>query len=221
VAFLINAMNLFDGLDGLAAGTAMVAAAGFLLLAEPQASFSTILGFSVIGCCAGLLTQNLPPARIFMGDSGSTLLGLSLAFLGLDWIRTDPQNHNLALPLVLLGLPVTDALLAIIRRIRALRSPFTGDRRHLYDLVLQRGWTLCAIMLASMGVTGALVITALASQKEQRAPQALAGMLIVFLVAAHFLGSLKPERRTVRSEQAITPAYMKTGRCLNSAGAND
>jgi len=92
VAFFINAMNMFDGMDGLAASWAVLAAAGFLIVSN--APFSTSLAACLVGICAGLLLSNFPPAKIFMGDSGSTLLGILLAFLSLDRSELDRRVIN-------------------------------------------------------------------------------------------------------------------------------
>jgi len=191
VAFLINAMNLFDGMDGLAAGTTTIAAFGFLWL--PLDPYSKIVVWSLIGVCLGMLLANFPPASMFMGDSGSTLIGILLAFLTLDWIRIQPDTNNLLSPLVFISLPVADTLLAIVRRLRSRRSPFCGDRRHFYDLLLQRGWSVRSVLVASVGMTGVLVLMGGLSYGEQRISYVMAILTVGFLsFVAHVLGSLRP-----------------------------
>jgi UDP-GlcNAc:undecaprenyl-phosphate GlcNAc-1-phosphate transferase len=195
VAFLINAMNLFDGLDGLAAGTAAISTLGFLgILSGATNSFSTLVAWTLLGLCLGMLVHNFPPARIFMGDSGSTLLGVLLAFLSLDWLRVQPESHSIALPLVFLGLPVADAVAAILRRLRTRQSPFAGDRRHFYDLLTQRGWSIGKVLLVSWGTTGVLILVGWFSVETQIAPAVLVVMAMVFAFAAHALGSLRPDK---------------------------
>lgn len=158
VAFLINAMNLFDGMDGLAAGTAAIAALGFIALySGVQNSYPAAVAWSLLAVCLAVLVYNFPPARIFMGDSGSTLLGIALASLVLAWPRTNPGPNDsqdfLALCLFV-ALPLTDAFLAIVRRARARTSLFAGDRRHFYDLLLKRGWSPREILWFSFAITG-------------------------------------------------------------------
>jgi UDP-GlcNAc:undecaprenyl-phosphate GlcNAc-1-phosphate transferase len=159
VAFVVNSINLMDGMDGLAAGTAAVASIGFAaLFAGAGGPFSLGLAVALLGVCAAFLLFNFPPARVFMGDSGSTLLGIVFAYLMLDWVRSQPSPLSLAPVAMFLGLPLADALLAILRRFRTRSSPFEGDRDHFYDLLLHRGWSVYRILTWSYGSTGVLVL---------------------------------------------------------------
>jgi UDP-GlcNAc:undecaprenyl-phosphate/decaprenyl-phosphate GlcNAc-1-phosphate transferase len=198
VAFVINSTNLFDGMDGLAAGTAGIIAIGFLaLLSGTSALFSQVVAWSLLGVCLGVLVRNLPPASIFMGDSGSTLIGALLAFLILDWTRTQP-NHNIVPPLLLVSLPVADALLAAVRRLRSRKSPFSGDRRHFYDLLLQRGWSVGSVLALSWGLTAILGVVAWCSRGGALSSQTVIAALAVataFSAAACILGSFRPETK--------------------------
>ncbi|WP_051939963.1 MraY family glycosyltransferase [Phaeacidiphilus oryzae] len=168
VVFTVNAVNFIDGLDGLAAGMVCIAAAAFFLYAyrlwygysiedaSPAVLFSAIL----IGMCAGFLPHNLHPARIFMGDSGSMLIGLVLSVAAISLTgRVDPdvitaQNggsqtdavHTLVpvyipllLPLTVIALPLADLLLAVVRRTWAGKSPFAADKQHLHHRLLEIG----------------------------------------------------------------------------------
>lgn len=159
VAFVVNSMNLLDGMDGIAAGTAAIASIGFLpLFASSGGSFPTALAAALLGVCGSFLLFNFPPARVFMGDSGSTLLGIVLALLMLEWMGTPTNSLRLAPVAMFLGLPLADALAAILRRFRARNSPFEGDRAHFYDLLLRRGWSVRRILAWSYGTTALLVI---------------------------------------------------------------
>jgi UDP-GlcNAc:undecaprenyl-phosphate/decaprenyl-phosphate GlcNAc-1-phosphate transferase len=111
---------------------------------------------------------NRPPAQIFIGDSGSTLLGAALAFLALDWVRSDSAvsdspEHSIVIPLLFVGLPLADGLAAVIRRLRARKSPFSGDRRHFYDLLIRRGWSVWQILVLSGISTIVLVMVSVAA----------------------------------------------------------
>jgi UDP-GlcNAc:undecaprenyl-phosphate/decaprenyl-phosphate GlcNAc-1-phosphate transferase len=155
----INAVNFIDGLDGLAAGIVCIAAVSFFLyyyvltkvtgidsLAAPALA-SAIL----IGMCLGFLPHNFSPATIFMGDTGSMLLGLLLAYAPISSITSVPQANltsqinrypvilPLLLPAALLVIPYGDMLLAVVRRTRAGRSPFAPDRKHLHHRLLDIG----------------------------------------------------------------------------------
>jgi len=167
VVATINAVNFIDGLDGLAAGIVCIAAVSFfayyyslskvihltVLAAPPLAS--AIL----IGMCLGFLPHNFSPATIFMGDTGSMLLGLLLAYAPIASIDSLPEANlttqlnrypvilPLLLPAALLVIPYGDMLLAVVRRTRAGRSPFAPDRKHLHHRLLEIGHSQRASVL--------------------------------------------------------------------------
>jgi UDP-GlcNAc:undecaprenyl-phosphate GlcNAc-1-phosphate transferase len=163
VVLFINAFNFFDGADGLASGVSALVSLGYVLLFTTRsATVGAAVAWSLLGTCIGFLLFNFPPARIFMGDSGSTVLGFLAAFLGLDFYRVHHAlGTNLLLPLVFAGLPLLDLVLAVFRRLRKRTSPFVGDRQHFYDLLQQRGWSARPIALGSYLATAALVILGL------------------------------------------------------------
>jgi UDP-GlcNAc:undecaprenyl-phosphate/decaprenyl-phosphate GlcNAc-1-phosphate transferase len=160
VVLFINAFNFFDGADGLAAGVVAIACFGYSLLYSMRApSVGAAVSWSLLGACLGFLLFNFPPARIFMGDSGSTVLGFLLAFLGLDFYRAHYAiGTRLLLPVIFAGLPLLDLFLAVFRRIRKRTSPFMGDRQHLYDLLQEQGWSARPIAVGSYLATAGLVL---------------------------------------------------------------
>jgi len=162
MTFAINSMNMLDGMDGLALTVSGIASVGFIVLLSAQPlGFASGLAWSLGAVCAAMFLYNRPPAQIFIGDSGSTLLGASLAFLALDWVRTDAPGHSSLIPILFVGLPLADALAAVVRRVRGMKSPFKGDRRHFYDLLLRRGWKLPEILGVSAVATISLVLLSL------------------------------------------------------------
>jgi UDP-GlcNAc:undecaprenyl-phosphate/decaprenyl-phosphate GlcNAc-1-phosphate transferase len=156
---IINAMNFIDGLDGLAAGVSVIAATAFFVFSYhlAQDGFTdvsaapTLLAAALAGACAGFLPHNFWPARIFMGDSGSMVVGLVLAASTTSATTSaDPQVFNatlgslalylpLLIPLAVLALPFVDLLLAVVRRVRKGRSPFAPDKQHLHHRLLELG----------------------------------------------------------------------------------
>lgn len=195
VAAFINAFNLLDGADGVAAGVALVIALGYALLPGGEISrLGSILALSVTGGCAGFLLFNFPPARIFMGDSGSTMLGLSIAFLSLDFYRTSPSNASRwVVPALFAALPLTDLGLAIVRRLRKRAPLFAGDRQHFYDLLLQRGWPARRVAIVCALFTALLVVAGWLGDQQDRFVSSLILVIGIFpLVAiAVYLGSLR------------------------------
>src|SRR5450631_4820402 len=157
-----NAVNFIDGLDGLAAGVVAIAGVAFFsysyLLSrtyDPPNVFSsaTFITAALVGICVGFLPHNFHPARLFMGDSGSLMLGLLLAAATISMTGSiDPsaqvgENANVAillpvvLPLAILSLPLLDVLLAVVRRTRAGRRPWHPDAEHLHHRMLRLGHT--------------------------------------------------------------------------------
>ena len=155
----INAVNFIDGLDGLAAGIVAIAAVSFFLyyyslthVLRISAEAGPALASAVLaGMCVGFLPHNFFPARIFMGDTGSMLLGLLLAYAPISSIASlDPKTLAgtvdrfpeilpLLLPTAIMVIPYADMLMAVVRRTRAGMSPFAPDRKHLHHRLLDIG----------------------------------------------------------------------------------
>jgi UDP-GlcNAc:undecaprenyl-phosphate/decaprenyl-phosphate GlcNAc-1-phosphate transferase len=205
LAFAINSMNLLDGMDGLALTVSGIASIGFIILFSGRPSgFASGLAWILAGTCGAMFVYNCPPARIFIGDSGSTLLGAALTFLALDWVRTDPATHSILVPLAFLGLPLADTIAAVIRRLRGRQSPLAGDRRHFYDLLLRRGWSVRQVLAVSAIATLVLVMASLAFTRERfeyRLPLFICLGLCGFL--GFHLGSFDPECPAV--EKSVPP----------------
>ncbi len=141
IVFVINAINLLDGLDGLAGGVSVIALVGFAAIAALQGShFLIVLAFIAAGSVVGFLNFNRFPATIFMGDAGSLQLGYLLAFLSIEAFRVAGSHHVLFLSaIVLLGLPLSDTLMAFFRRLSQGKSPFHPDKQHVHHRLLHLG----------------------------------------------------------------------------------
>lgn len=200
VALVVNAMNLLDGMDGLAAGTSAIACLGFLIIsAGGSNTMEIVMASSLLGVSLGILTVNAPPATMFMGDSGSTLVGIVLAFLCLNWIHIQPAEHGIMAPLLFLTLPLADVFLAVLRRARSQGGLFDGDRRHFYDILLRRGWTARRVLEVSLGITFVLVIAGwLCVHGFLGTPFAVGIIVSGVVLAAYVLGSLQPESKHVQ-----------------------
>lgn len=136
-----NAVNLADGLDGLAGGLALLSCATLALLGESlDREFPLTLGVILAGALLGFLRFNTWPARVFMGDAGSQFLGFTLGVLALDLVQNNNTPVSATLPLLLVGLPVVDTLSVMLLRMQARRSPFAADRRHLHHRLLALGF---------------------------------------------------------------------------------
>ena len=142
VVALINIVNFIDGMDGLAAGVCTIAAGTFAVIAislgRPGAG---ILAAILAGTTLGFLRHNFFPASIFMGDSGSMLLGLILAAVTVHGVLKSVAAVTLVIPLLILGVPIFDLSFAILRRIKNGRSIFQPDRGHLHHRLFNIGFS--------------------------------------------------------------------------------
>jgi UDP-GlcNAc:undecaprenyl-phosphate GlcNAc-1-phosphate transferase len=140
IVALTNAINLIDGLDGLAAGLVIIASSVLFLvtLGRPD-PITTFLCVIIMGSSLGFLRYNFYPARIFMGDAGSMLLGFALAAMGTIGIGKGVTAVTLMVPIVALGIPIYDTSLAIFRRLMGKKSIFIADKKHLHHRLLDMG----------------------------------------------------------------------------------
>jgi UDP-GlcNAc:undecaprenyl-phosphate GlcNAc-1-phosphate transferase len=139
---LMNAMNLIDGLDGLAVGVAAIAGVTILgVSASWSQPSAALLAAILVGSCVGFLPHNFHPARMFLGDGGSLSLGFFLATISLETSTKSPALLALLIPMVALLLPLADAAFAFVRRLAGGKHPFHPDRRHLHHRMLRAGLT--------------------------------------------------------------------------------
>ncbi len=133
-----NAMNLIDGLDGLAAGvTAISAIALFAVAMRTHQIGAAILMLAMVGAAIGFLRYNFFPASIFLGDSGSMLLGFILASSSIVGVLKTTLVVALFVPIIILGVPIFDTLFAIVRRLSEGKHPFEADNKHIHHMLLR------------------------------------------------------------------------------------
>lgn len=191
ILVVINALNFLDNMDGLSAGVAAICTV-FLILCGLMAGQILVpaLGALFFGTLLGFLVFNLPPARIFMGDAGSLQVGYMLAITSVLTSYWDAgrghQPAALAMPLVILAVPLYDFTSVVIIRLFEGRNPLRGDQRHFSHRLLERGlsrWqALGTIYLAT--TTTALGATLLPRANLQTAATVLAMVLMVLLIVA-------------------------------------
>lgn len=135
-----NAVNLIDGLDGLAAGTSAIAAVVFGVVAFSQGLDNVgFLSLILAASAFGFLKYNFNPAKIFMGDCGSMFLGLNLGALSVIGLAKNVAVLSIFVPIVILGVPIFDTLFAIIRRYQKNEPIFKADKEHLHHCLLNKG----------------------------------------------------------------------------------
>ncbi len=238
VVITINAVNFVDGLDGLAAGMVCIASAAFFMYAYriwysygiEAAAPATLFAAILMGMCLGFLPHNMHPARIFMGDSGSMLIGLVLAAGAISVTgQVDPDLMNLytnsersavhqmvpvyiplVMPLTIIAIPAADLILAIVRRTWRGQSPFAADRGHLHHRLLEIGHSHSRAVLIMYFWSGLIAFGTLAYSVNAGAMWIVLG--VVFLSALGLVLLLLP-RFTPRAprwaEAFLPPRYRR------------
>jgi UDP-GlcNAc:undecaprenyl-phosphate GlcNAc-1-phosphate transferase len=184
---ITNAINLIDGLDGLAAGVSSISSLSLFFismlrqdLVSPQiAAYTALITAALSGSTLGFLPFNFNPAKIFMGETGAAFLGFTLGVISIQGVMKSYAAISIAIPLLVLGLPLIDTLFAIVRRIVTRKSVAQADRRHFHHRLMDMGLSqrqsvlimytvsgtlgLCAIVLADRGTLSAVILLVAAS----------------------------------------------------------
>jgi UDP-GlcNAc:undecaprenyl-phosphate GlcNAc-1-phosphate transferase len=187
----INSLNLIDGMDGLLSTIALIICLAMGVMAiQGEHWLAASLALALAGALAGFLIYNLPPATIFLGDSGSMLIGLVVGILGIKCSLKGPATISLAAPLAVLTIPIFDTLAAILRRKLTGRSIYATDRGHLHHCLLRHGFSSRAVLvlvacLCLLGVAGALASLAL---KSESVALISAGVVVSILVVSRLFG---------------------------------
>lgn len=203
VVGISNAINLLDGLDGLAAGVVAIVTATIMLGSVMNGNANPFILFttgSLCASCLAFLIFNSHPARIFMGDTGSLFLGFVLANLSILSFSKETTATALAIPILALGVPIADTMLAFMRRVLNGRSPFVADRHHLHHVLFRVGMTSRrAVMIIHTG-TGVLCICSLLSMLMGIQFQML-GYLILLIGLLGLYVRVRRHDRQLQAEQ--------------------
>ncbi len=217
IVLVTNAFNLIDGLDGLAAGLGILAALTIFVLAnEHGATVPVVAALALAGALAGFLRFNIPPARIFLGDAGSNAIGYTIAVISLASYQKSPTAVVLVVPFILLGVPLLDTLVAVLRRLlgyldasgrrrldplavgRALVRP---DRGHVHHLLLRLGWSARGVLFTLYGLSAALGVVGLWTRTTS---PGVRWAVWLSLVAAGILALRWVQSRVERRERALS-----------------
>lgn len=200
-----NAVNLIDGLDGLAVGVSSIAAVALLsiLLIQHNTSVTLlVMAAALAGACFGFLPYNFNPAKIFMGDTGSTFLGYILACISIQ----GPFKTYVAfvVPLLILGLPIFDTTFAIIRRLAKGQGIMTPDRGHLHHKLVDKGFSHRTTVIILYGLSAILAISGIVMLFSgfSRAVLLIISVLLFLLFAFNFVGhSPEDEDKTAQNPE--------------------
>lgn len=162
VVAVTNAFNLIDGLDGLAAGSALFSTVVFFVVALVSHSWlGSLMSVALAGSILGFLRFNFNPATIFLGDSGSLFIGFLLSALALAGAQKAPTLVAVAIPVVSFGLPILETALSVLRRLISGRPIFTADREHIHHKLLQLGMSHRQVVIVLYAVSALFAMLSL------------------------------------------------------------
>ena len=182
---IANAVNLIDGLDGLAVGISSIASMVMLAIALLRSeAYVAVAMAALLGACLGFLPFNFNPARIFMGDTGALFLGYILATMSIQGLFKFYAIVSFAVPFLMLGLPIFDTAFAIIRRVAHGQSPFHADRGHVHHRLIDMGFDqkqAVTILYAISAVLGLLAVLLATSGESKIIFLALAAIICFYI----------------------------------------
>jgi UDP-GlcNAc:undecaprenyl-phosphate/decaprenyl-phosphate GlcNAc-1-phosphate transferase len=222
IVLVMNAVNFIDGLDGLVAGVTLIASGVFFVYAfllatgetdAPYFNYASLFTAILLGAILGFLPANWHPAKLFLGDSGSMLVGLIMATTAISVTgQIDPAQVSpsqllpafipVLLPLVVLVVPLLDFTLAVLRRLRAGMSPFEADRKHLHHRLLDMGHTHMQAVLILYAWTAVMAIGTLMFLFVQ---WYVALAIIMLGLIGSTVVTLSPDNRVANDPLAIPP----------------
>jgi UDP-GlcNAc:undecaprenyl-phosphate GlcNAc-1-phosphate transferase len=181
-----NAFNLIDGMDGLAAGVGLVATLAMLIAALTQGNVPLALAtMPLAGCLLGFLRYNFNPASVFLGDSGSLLIGFLLGCYGALWSEKSVTLIALTVPLLALSIPLLDVILSVLRRYLRYRPIFAPDRGHIHHKLLDRGLSPKKAVLTIYGFCSVVaILSLLISASHSR----FSGLIVIAFCAMAWFG---------------------------------
>lgn len=187
IVAITNSVNLIDGLDGLANGVSAISATTVLVIAMlVSESQVAIVMAALVGACVGFMPYNTNPAKMFMGDTGSTFLGFILATMSIQGLFKFYAIISFAVPFLILGLPIFDTVFAFIRRIAHGQSPMHADRGHIHHRLVDMGLSQKQAVATLYVVSAILGLSAvvLTTSGEEKAMIFFAALCVVAGVAA-------------------------------------
>lgn len=199
IVAITNAVNLIDGLDGLAVGVSAINAGSLLVIALLVAEQNvSILVAALLGACLGFIPYNLNPAKIFMGDTGATFLGYILAVISIQGLFKSYAIISFIVPFLILGLPIFDIASAFFRRVLSGQKPWHADRGHIHHKLIDMGFNqkqsvgILYIITAILGLAAVALTTS-------------GGLKVIIFLAAIFLAIAVAVRIVSNNAQVTKP----------------
>lgn len=202
IVAITNAVNLIDGLDGLACGVSTISSLTMLVIAllVSNTNVATVMA-ALVGACIGFLPYNFNPAKIFMGDTGATFLGFIMATMSVQGMFKMYNLISFVVPFLILGLPIFDVCFAVVRRVSKGQSPMQPDRSHVHHKLIDMGLSQKQAVGTLYVVTAILGLSAviLIASNAFKAIIVLVALALVALIAwriyagVHFAGDVEEE----------------------------
>ncbi len=204
IVAITNSVNLIDGLDGLAVGVSAISSATFLIISLIVAeSGISMLCAAILGACIGFLPYNRNPAKMFMGDTGSTFLGFILATISVQGMFKMYAIISFAVPFLILGLPIFDTVFAFTRRIAHGQNPMKADRGHVHHRLIDMGLNQKQAVATLYVISTILGLSAvvLTTSGEIKAMLLMLALCTVGLVASRVVFPKRPAQKTPPAEE--------------------
>ena len=212
IVIVTNAINLIDGLDGLSSGISVISAVSLLIIFVLNGSsmVSIVLITALAGALVGFLPYNFSPAKTFLGDTGSNFLGFSLSIISILGSAKTYTAAVIVLPLIVLGLPIFDTFMAIVRRIikgKSIKAVFKADKGHLHHRLLAKGYSQKQAVILLYGVSAILGMFAIIIC-DSGIWKALSFLLIVIVAIVAGYRNFSPERTGKESYECLQCKYI-------------
>ena len=208
IVAITNAVNLIDGLDGLAVGVSAISTASITVIAlmVSETNVAIVLA-ALFGACLGFIPYNMNPAKIFMGDTGATFLGYILATLSVTGLFKMYAIISFAVPFLILGVPIFDICFAFLRRIAKGQNPMKADRGHVHHRLIDMGFSQKQAVAISYMLAGILGLAAvlLTSSGELKALILIGAIFVVGAIGMRAIFGAKEPTQEQKSEQPNQP----------------
>lgn len=205
---ITNAINLIDGLDGLACGIVAISCVSLLFVAslymEPQYFSVMIIIAALAGACFGFLPYNMNPAKIFMGDTGAMFIGFAFSVISIQGFFKLNALVSFGVPFLVLGLPILDTLLAFFRRVIKGQSFFKPDKKHLHHRLIDWGFNQKQSVVLMYSLSGVLGVAAFLFAKREY------WAALILIIAALAVGLIVINRQARQNAQAAGEEAAKT-----------
>jgi UDP-GlcNAc:undecaprenyl-phosphate GlcNAc-1-phosphate transferase len=211
----INAFNLIDGADGLASSIGAIVCTSLGLITASRGNEAAAMAcFALAGALVAFLRYNAPPARIYLGDTGSMLMGLVVAAVAIDCSIKQQAAFVLSVPVAICAIPILDAAAALVRRVTTGQSVFAADRGHLHHALMLRGWSVGQTVAFIASLTALTSAGALMSYFTGNDIYALAitGGVFVTLAAARVFGHTEAVLVASRSRSLVRGLILRSVR---------